>query len=192
MSVKLGSHPEHWGHVLTYSRSLSGSRFHLLRGFETEFSRKTNDSNFIQKTWTRPVHDKLLKLSLSVLTRGTRRPGLAWLGPARPCQNPNSLWDLHTNHENPLLVGADVHFLNSPVLNPGHRLRCTTSCCAKIQAPEQSGAVFLDGATWLQVVRSQNSSPPLLQDPPEKEKASAVREWRNQKNVGESKQKNRN
>lgn len=36
--------------------------------------------------------------------------------------------------------------------------------------PEQSPAVFLDGAAWLQVVRSQNSGPPLLRDPQEKQR----------------------
>lgn len=40
--------------------------------------------------------------------------------------------------------------------------------------PEQSCAVFLDGAAWLQMVRSQNSGPPLPQDPAEQQRPLRV------------------
>lgn len=52
--------------------------------------------------------------------------------------------------------------------------------------PEQRRAVFLDRTTWLQVVKSQNSSPPLLQDLLEKEKPLLSKSGEIRKKVGES------
>lgn len=111
------------------------------------------------------------------LTRVTR-------GTTRSCQNLKPLRDSHSSYRSsPGESGCT--FCESPVLNPGHRPRCSTSCCAKIQMPEQRRAVFLDWTTWLQVVRSQNSRPPLLQDPPEKERPR-LSNRAHIRNVGES------
>lgn len=85
----------------------------------------------------------------------------------------------------PLLVGPDARLVNSPEWKPGLRPRCSTNRRAKFLAVRTNAAVFLDGTAWLQVVRSQNTSPPLLQDPLEKERPPLSR----RSNGGEAKRK---
>lgn len=82
---------------------------------------------------------------------------------------------------NSLLVQADVHFVNSPVLNPGHRRRCSTSYCAKFHAARTKRRLIFrrnNMATGGEESELKSSTPTRSSG---KRKASAVREWRYQK-----------
>lgn len=88
--------------------------------------------------------------------------------------------DSYTNCKT-LLVRADVHFMNSPVLNPGHRPRCSTSCRAKFQAARTKPSCIFrlnNMAAGGEESELKSSTPTRSSG---KRKASAVKKWRYQK-----------
>lgn len=108
--------------------------------------------------------------------------------PTRPCQNPNP-FESCTAPGKPSLGWGGCTFYEFPCDEPWaspvlqYKLLCQVSDCQN-----KASAVFLDRTTWLQVVKSQNSSPPLLQDPPEKERPLLSKSG-DIRNVGEAKNK---